>query len=57
MIITVVQEGKEMDIIRNLFREYEKELDADLCFQSFEQELKDPLKKIRRTGRFDNARL
>ena len=45
MIVTLLHEGKEMDIIRNLFREYEKELDADLCFQSFEQELKDPLKK------------
>ena len=34
-----------MDIIRDLFREYEKELDEDICFQSFEAELKDPLKK------------
>lgn len=34
-----------MDEIRTLFREYEKELDENLCFQSFEAELKDPLKK------------
>lgn len=34
-----------MDEIRILFREYEKELDENLCFQSFEAELKDPLKK------------
>lgn len=34
-----------MDEVRTLFREYEKELDENLCFQSFETELKDPLKK------------
>ncbi len=34
-----------MDEIRTLFTEYEKELDENLCFQSFEAELKDPLKK------------
>jgi GNAT superfamily N-acetyltransferase len=34
-----------MDEIRILFREYETELNEDLCFQSFEEELKDPLKK------------
>ena len=41
----IVEEGKELDSIRDLFREYEKELDEDICFQSFEEELKDPLKK------------
>lgn len=41
----IVEEGKELDVIRDLFREYEKELDEDICFQSFEAELKDPLKK------------
>ncbi len=41
----IITEGKELDIIRELFREYEKELNEDICFQSFEEELKDPLKK------------
>ena len=38
-------EGPDLDIIRELFRAYEKELDENICFQSFEEELKDPLKK------------
>src|SRR5262245_25434664 len=41
----IVEEGTELDIVRDLFREYEKELNEDICFQSFEAELKDPLKK------------
>lgn len=41
----ITEEGPELDIIRQLFRDYEKELDENLCFQSFEAELKDPLKK------------
>ena len=41
----IIEEGKELDIIRDLFREYEKELNEDICFQSFEEEVKDPLKK------------
>lgn len=41
----IVEEGGELDTIRELFREYEKELNEDICFQSFDEELKDPLKK------------
>ncbi len=41
----ITEEGKELDIIRDLFREYEKELNEDICFQSFENELQEPLKK------------
>lgn len=41
----VFEEGNRMDAIRTLFREYESELNEDLCFQSFEDELKNPLKK------------
>lgn len=46
----VYKEGPELDIIRLLFREYEKELDADLCFQHFEGEVENPLKKYGSPG-------
>ncbi|XVJ67122.1 MAG: GNAT family N-acetyltransferase [Lacibacter sp.] len=41
----ITSEGDNMDAIRTLFREYETELNEDLCFQSFEAELKNPLQK------------
>jgi len=44
-LIQVIAEGDDLATIRQLFREYETELNVDLCFQSFEAELKDPLKK------------
>ena len=40
------EEGTELDLIRDLFREYEKELDENICFQKFDEELKDPLKNM-----------
>jgi ribosomal protein S18 acetylase RimI-like enzyme len=44
-IILIKEECAWLNEIRNLFREYETELNEDLCFQSFEDELKNPLKK------------
>jgi putative acetyltransferase len=49
LIITqITQEGKQLNEARTLFREYEKELNADLCFQSFDDELENPLYKYGR---------
>ncbi len=44
-IVQIKEEGILMDEIRILFRAYEQELDENLCFQSFEDELANPLKK------------
>lgn len=41
----ITEDGEDLNNIRHLFREYEKELDEDICFQSFEKELENPLKK------------
>jgi ribosomal protein S18 acetylase RimI-like enzyme len=44
-IKTITAEGEELNIIRELFNDYQNELNEDLCFQGFENELKEPLKK------------
>ena len=44
-LINVIKEGQELDIVRTLFREYGTELNEDLHFQSFEEELTHPLRK------------
>lgn len=41
----VVGQSEEINIIRQLFKEYSKELNEDLCFQSFDEELQNPLIK------------
>jgi putative acetyltransferase len=38
-------ESAELETVRHLFKAYASELNVDLCFQGFEAELKDPLKK------------
>ena len=41
----ITTESAELNLARHLFMEYSDELAVDLCFQSFDAELKDPLKK------------
>lgn len=44
-ITRIKEEGPLLEEIKTLFRAYEQELDENLCFQSFEAELLNPLKK------------
>ena len=41
----IEQEGERLHIIRQLFSDYAKELNENLCFQSFDKELENPLLK------------
>jgi len=44
----VTQESQDLELIKVLFQEYAAGLNEDLCFQSFDEELKNPLKKYGR---------
>jgi putative acetyltransferase len=44
-IKAITQQGPELTTAIQLFKDYALELNADLCFQSFDAELTDPLKK------------
>jgi putative acetyltransferase len=46
----IESEGPELQTVRELFSEYAEELNENLCFQSFEAELNDPLKKYVQPG-------
>jgi GNAT superfamily N-acetyltransferase len=49
-LIQVTGEGDDLNSIRQLFREYGAELNEDLCFQSFDAELDNPLTKYGAPG-------
>ncbi len=44
-IKNITEASNELNTTIQLFKDYALELDADLCFQSFDAELADPLKK------------
>ena len=44
-IVKVETKGEDLDNALILFKEYFEELNENLCFQNFDAELKDPLKK------------
>ncbi len=44
-IKNITQKGEDLNCVIQLFKDYALELNADLCFQSFDDELADPLKK------------
>ena len=41
----IEEEGERLNIILQLFRDYAKELNENLCFQQFDKELENPLLK------------
>ena len=45
LIQQVQQASEELDLVKDLFVEYSIVLNEDLCFQSFQEEVDDPLKK------------
>lgn len=45
VIIKRISGNQELNIIKDLFREYSNELNENLCFQRFDEELENPLKK------------
>lgn len=45
LIERITRESNKSELVRTLFAEYAKELDENLCFQSFDKELEDPFYK------------
>lgn len=50
-MIIQAETAEQIEEIRRVFREYEKWLDVDSCFQGFEAELADLPRQIRQTVR------